>query len=211
MSAKGRKKADASSTEVAAFEFYPTPRDSIEMLIRSPLLTLPGGHWLDPCVGSGRIPSTVNACRADVTWTLCEIDERHRPGIVDAMGICGYVLLPFGDFVIREWRTEIADVLIMNPPFSHALAFVQAAFERAQWVVMLQRTNWMAPARSSWLRKHQPDIYALPKRPSFTGDGSTDAAEYAWFVWPPDGRDRRWGRVAMLDEVTQPDLFGAAS
>ena len=41
----------------------------------------------------------------------------------------GYVLLPFGDFVIREWNHPRADVLIMNPPFSHALDFVNGLIE----------------------------------------------------------------------------------
>lgn len=210
MSAKGRKRLDAPATEVAAFEFYPTPPDAIVPLLETPLLSLPGGHWIDPCVGSARIPSTVNAHRSDVTWTLCEIDERHRLAITVAMAPRSYVLLPFGDFVIREWTTERADVLIMNPPFSHALDFVRAAFDRAGWVIMLQRIAWMCPARASWLRKHAPDVYSLPKRPSFTGDGKTDMADYAWFVWPPGDRERRWGRVAMLDAPSaQGDLFGA--
>lgn len=223
MSARGRTRKAAPSadvlslegparTEVAAFEFYPTPRDTIEMLIRSPLLSLPGGHWIDPCVGSARIPSTVNALRSDVTWTLCDIDARHRDAITAQM-TGGYVLLPFGDFVTCEWRSERADVLIMNPPFTHALEFVKASFERADWIVMLQRVNWLSRPRDAWLRLHCPDVYSLPERPSFTGDGKTDATEYAWFVWPPDGRDRRFGRVAMLDGLAahvQSSLWGAA-
>ena len=55
-----------------------------------------------------------------------------------------------------------------------------------------------------------PDVYQLPKRPSFTGDGSPDAAEYSWFVWPDGQHDRRVGRVAMLDAASalvQPSLF----
>jgi hypothetical protein len=90
-------------------------------------------------------------------------------------------------------------VMLFNPPFSLALDFVVAGFDRADWLVMLQRTNWLAPARAAWLRQHMPDVYQLAKRPSFTPDGKTDSAEYSWFVWPPDGRDRRVGRVAMLE------------
>ena len=198
--------SDHAPQRAVAFEFYPTPRDTIEMLIRSPLLALPRGHWIDPCVGTARIPSTVNATRRDVYWTLCEIDPRHDDAIRAEMRDVD-TLLPFGDFVIREWTLPRADVLIMNPPFSHALAFVEAAFDRAGWVVMLQRSNWFAPARSAWLRKHCPDDYRLPERPSFTGDGKTDMAEYSWFVWPPGDRRRREGRIVMLDALEQPSLF----
>lgn len=200
MSARGRTKRDAPRTEVAAFEFYPTPRETVTALISSRLLSLPGGVWIEPCAGSGRINSTVNAHRDDVAWLLCEIDERHRPALTATVRPHDR-LLPFGDFVIREWDAPRADVCVMNPPFSHALAFVEAAMQRAHTVVMLQRTNWIGPSRCAWLRARMPDVYQLPKRPSFTGDGSTDAAEYSWFVWPDGEHDRRFGRVAMLDDV----------
>ncbi len=209
MSARGRKRKDAPATEVAAFEFYPTPPDAILSLIESPLLSLPGGTWIDPCAGTGRIPSTVNSVRGNVRWLLAEIDERHAETLAR---LCrpGDVLQPFGDFVTSAWSHAFADVLIMNPPFSHALDFVRAGFERAATVVMLQRLNWLAPARASWLRSYMPDTYVLPRRPSFTGDGSTDAAEYAWFVWP-NGSPRRHGLVAMLDQPRQVEMFPEAA
>lgn len=202
MSAKGRKRKDAPPTEVADFEFYPTPSEAIISLVESPLVALPGGHWIDPCAGSGRIPSVINASRDDVKWTMVEIDERHRPVLRSTFRDCDS-MLAFGDFVTMNWPYgKRADVLVMNPPFSHALAFVMAGFDRADIVVMLQRTNWLAPARASWLRRHMPNVYQLPKRPSFTGDGKTDAAEYSWFVWPTR-ETRRCGVVAMLDNPRQ--------
>lgn len=214
MSAKGRRRADEPRTEVAAFEFYPTPRETVLALIDSPLLDLPGGRWIEPCAGTGRINTTVNMRRDDVRWLLCEIDERHRDALAATVREIGDrrldTLLPFGDFVIREWPYARADVCCMNPPFSHALAFVEAAMVRARTVAMLQRTNWIGPSRAEWLRLHMPDVYQLPKRPSFTGDGSTDAAEYSWFVWPEGQHDRRVGRVAMLDPAeafVQADMF----
>lgn len=221
MSARGRTKRDAPRTEVAAFEFYPTPREAVLALIDSPLILLPGGRWIEPCAGTGRINSTVNSRRGDVSWWLCEIDERHMGALSDSLRVSdgpddedADLLLPFGDFVHREWSFARADVCIMNPPFSHALAFVEAAMQRARNVVMLQRSTWFAPARCAWLRKHAPDVYMLPARPSFTGDGSTDATEYAWFVWPDGEHDRRTGNVSMLDDVSaavQPMLIGDAA
>lgn len=212
MSARGRKRAERRATSVAAFEFYPTPREAITPLITSSLLTLPGGTWIDPCAGSGRIPSTVNGLRDDVAWLLVEIDPGHMGALCDTLRTDRDELLSFGDFVIRDWTHPRADVAIMNPPFSHALEFVQACMARAATVAMLQRTNWIGPSRAAWLRRHMPDVYQLAKRPSFTGDGSTDAAEYSWFVWPAGEHDRRWGRVAMLEDAAahvQPDLMGA--
>lgn len=208
MSARGRKRKDAPPTEVAAYEFYPTPPSAILSLIESPLLSLPGGRWIDPCAGTGRIPTTVNGVRADVRWLLAEIDERHEPALAAVKRV--EAIEPFRDFVTAPWAHDFADVMIMNPPFSHALDFVRAGFERAAMVVMLQRLNWLAPARAAWLREHMPDTYVLSRRPSFTGDGSTDAAEYAWFVWP-DGLRRSRGTVAMLSEPRQVEMFPEVS
>lgn len=207
MSAKGRKRADAPRTEVAEHEFYPTPRDTIEMLIASPLLTLPGGLWLDPCAGTGRIPSVTNSMRSDVRWLMVEIDRRHKRQLNSIARRNDLVVI--SDFMAHP--STRCEVLIMNPPFSLALEFAAKALRSASHIVMLQRLNWLAPARANWLREHMPDTYVLPRRPSFTGDGSTDATEYAWFHWPT-ADVRRAGRVAMLDAAPlQADMFGGAA
>lgn len=41
--------------------------------------------------------------------------------------------------------------------------------------------------------------YFLGERPSFSGNGKTDMAEYAWFVWPAGEHDRSIGRAVVLD------------
>lgn len=192
-------------------EFYPTPRDAILALLETDLVQLPGGNWIEPCAGTGRIISTVNEYRSDVRWHAFEIDPRLGSVLTTAIRPGLDVLAPFGDFVHRSWPYPPAAAMVFNPPFSLAMDFVLAGFERARWVAMLQRSNWFAPARSNWLREHCPDVYPLAKRPSFTPDGKTDSTEYSWFVWPPDGRDRRSGRVAMLEPARggQRDLFAS--
>ncbi len=35
-------------------------------------------------------------------------------------------------------------------------------------------------------RKTRTEVCVIPRRPSFTGDGKTDATEYAWFLWGTD-------------------------
>jgi hypothetical protein len=39
------------------------------------------------------------------------------------------------------------------------------------------------------------DVYVLSKRPSFSGNGKTDATAYAWFLFGP-GRGGRWQVLA---------------
>lgn len=44
---------------------------------------------------------------------------------------------------------------------------------------------------------HTPDVYVMPKRPSFTGSGS-DATAYAWMAWQKN-RSREYGHVHVLE------------
>lgn len=200
MSAKGRKRADGVGPSVRPHEFFPTPRPAIDALLVSRVVKFPGGAWIDPCAGDGAIPEAVNARRADVTWDLVEIDEAHAATLHSLMRRGWISSVTIADFLVSPPPRESFDVAIMNPPFSLSLAFVVACRRVAATTVMLQRLNWLGPARAEWLRGNHPDVYPLPKRPSFTGDGKTDASEYAWFVWDDRkrARRRRIGRVAML-------------
>lgn len=196
MSAKNRGR------ETEEGEFYPTPRKVILALLESSLIELPGGVWLEPCAGTGRIISAVNDFRPDVRWLICELNENFRPQLEEVRrSRTRDLLATFGDFVHREWPYPMADVLIMNPPFSLTMQFVQCAMQRARWVVCLQRQGWFGTVgRVPWLTKHCPDIFQLPHRPSFRPDNKTDNCEYSWFIWPPGSREgRREGRIAMLD------------
>jgi predicted RNA methylase len=86
-----------------------------------------------------------------------------------------------GDFFSHADRW---DLIISNPPYSHALEFVQHAMTLSPIVCMLLRLPWLASQRrAQWHRENPAQINVLPRRPSFTGDGKTDATEYAWFIW----------------------------
>lgn len=89
------------------------------------------------------------------------------------------------------------DAIVTNPPYKLALECMQACVaSEAPVVAMLLRTNILeSRKRAAFWRKHAPSaLYALSKRPSFTGNGKTDGTGYAWFVW-----DRR----PLLIEGTQ--------
>lgn len=213
MSSKGRKLQPKNDEE-----FFATPIWSIETFITSPLIKLPGGVWIEPCAGTGNIVKTINRFRTDIDWRLCELQERFRPDL-EAIMRAGRDELTTGDFVngignfangsIWDEEAPIADVLIMNPPFTLTMAFVEAAFRRARHVVCLQRKGFFGTqGRAEWLRTYCPDDYTLWKRASFRSDGQTDSTEYSWFHWPPDpfdrtgidARKRRVGQIAMLDK-----------
>lgn len=188
-------------------EFFPTPRDVVYALLESPLVDLPGGRWIEPCAGTGRIISAVNDVRDDVDWTICELNEMFKPNLQKILRLNDH-LLPFGDFVHRRWDHQKADVLIMNPPFKLTMQFVQAAMKRARIVVMLQRQAWFGSNdRTPWLYKHSPDRHQLGWRPSFRPDGGVDNCDYNWYVWP-EGSDagRPWGKSSMLPRPTGGQL-----
>ncbi len=196
-----------------AAEFWQTPTEAVEALLLGDGPELPGGIWLDPCAGLGRIPRAVSRHRPDVLWLLCELLPGFRPAL-DALDI-PLVDADIGDsaIVTEDFLADPAphspraawpraDVVIFNSPFTLTRRFVVQAWRHGRWVVSLQRQSWIGPARGPWLREHMPDRYILPRRPSFRGDGKTDGCEYEWHAWPPDranpaGR-RRDGITRML-------------
>jgi len=214
MSAKGRKKQPKNNEE-----FFPTPEWCVDTIILSDLLKLPGGRWIEPCAGTGNIIKAVNRLRDDVDWIVCELQEMFHDRFLRPLLRPGRdILLPPGDYVHREWPFPTADVLIMNPPFSLTMQFVEVSFVRAHHVLCLQRKGFFGTqSRAAWLAKYCPDDYSLWKRPSFRSDNSTDSTEYSWYYWPPDPfcrvglnhRARRTGRIAMLEPPKyQQSLMG---
>ncbi len=184
-------------------EFFQTPTDTIDALLLGDGPDLPGGIWLDPCAGLGRIPRAVSAHRPDIRWQICELLPAFRPALEELP-----VPLVSGQPIVTEdflaapsparaaWRA--ADVVIFNSPFSLTLRFIERAWRSGRWVISLQRQSWIGPTRARWLRAHMPDRYGLPRRPSFRADRKTDGCEYEWHVWPPDARDRRDGITRIL-------------
>jgi len=205
MSKKGKRKVEEN-------EFYPTEREVVYSLLESDLVTLPGGTWIEPCAGTGRMISAVNERRKDVKWIMCELNNEFDPYLRDLQRKSD-IILPYGDFVHREWEIPMADVLIMNPPFSLTMQFVQVALLRARIVVCLQAQGWFSggAGRGPWLTKYCPDKGQLPWRPSFRPDGKKDSSEYCWYMWPKDSlKGRRFGMTFMLEKPTggQLSIFG---
>ena len=204
MSAKGRGR------EVEENEFYPTDPECVWSLFESDALTLPGGTWIEPCAGTGAIISAVNAVRNDVSWIACDINRNFKPYLQKVLRPQDH-LEAFTDFVHRRWDWPMADVLIMNPPFSFTMDFVRTGLKRARIVVCLPPHAWfgsVGPAQ--WLEAHCPDSFQLPWRPSFRPDGKTDNCDYCWYHWPEgsvDGRESGTLRMLKKPQGQQMDLF----
>ena len=160
---------------------YYTPAWCVRALLAT--VQLPGGNWLEPAVGDGAIVRAVNEVRRDVEWTINDIDLSR----VGDLLACGWGQSPYTAAGFEFEVEDIHAVVITNPPFSQALEFVQGAMKDGKIVVMLLRLNWLASQkRNRFLLDNAPSVYVLPRRPSFTNDGKTDATDYAWFVWGMD-------------------------
>jgi hypothetical protein len=156
MSATGR-----SDVRIEA-DFYSTPTWATHAIRDQLQPFLPVGRWLEPACGDLALVKAFGPGN----WTAYDI--RGKPSV---------------DFL----ETPVAmayDLLITNPPFSLWQAFAEHGLKVAKEVVLLGRLNLLASKKrwAFWHRQPLPDVYVLPNRPSFTGNG-TDATEYAWFHW----------------------------
>jgi hypothetical protein len=215
VSATGRKKKSGPATERREADYYPTPAWCVTRLLQH--VELPGGTWLEPSAGDGAIIRAVRSVRDDVAWRAVEIRPEAASLILRALDFDQNdrhnVLTD--DFLRVEFATAIGgapafDVAIGNPPFSLAAPFVLQALKSAEHVVMLLRLNFLGSSND---RRHLfdeagvPDVYVLPERPSFTGEG-TDACEYAWMRWTRGRKQRSETRI--LFEKRQLPMFGGS-
>jgi hypothetical protein len=83
-------------------------------------------------------------------------------------------------------------VVVMNPPFDQAEAFVRHSLMHvAPRVIALLRLGFLESQERAPLHMEWPsDVYVLSSRPSFA-HGKTDASAYAWLAWG-FGSGGRW-------------------
>jgi SAM-dependent methyltransferase len=202
MSATGRKRSapGAQQTVRDPRDFYNTPAWAVRAIL--PFLPT-GGVILDPGCGSGAIMKVLLETIYDSEDRVVgiELDETLAKSAYEATE--GDVMNR--DFLKETFGGDSFDLVIGNPPYSLAMEFVEHSLDlacgRGGTVAMLLRLPWAASqSRAEFHRARPADIYVLPKRPSFTPDGKTDATDYAWFVWTPSGG----GRWRVLDVEVKP-------
>lgn len=173
MSATGR------SDVRRADDFYSTPEWCVDALAK--VLDF-GPSCLDPCAGTGAIMRAVEKYGARAMGI--ELDH-GRAALAHAQP---------GD-ALSDAPWPHTHTVVTNPPYSLAMNFVLRALrqEPPGGVAMLLRLNWLASRKRAEFHRLCPsDVYILPRRPSFSEDGKTDATEYAWFVWRLPGAGGHW-------------------
>lgn len=184
MSATGR---NLVGHERRADDFYATPAWCTRAILPwlAPIPESRRGRALDPCSGEGAILRVLELDRPSWIRQGIEIDEGRAR-------VCG---VSKGDALVEPW--PMTDLVITNPPYALAFDFVQRAAQQCPHAdrAFLLRLNFLGSRkRASWLRSNTPDVFVLPRRPSFT-NGGTDATEYSWMIWGPG----RIGIVRILD------------
>lgn len=177
---------------------------------------LSGLRVLEPSCGAGNILTEVIGFGGVLPENCTGIDIADHPRGPHLAG-CAFVQADFLQWVAGRSLDHI-DLVIGNPPYEKDLPakFVEAILsKRAKCqpvvVALLMRLAWLASdKRAAMHRKYPPSVYVLSERPSFTGNGRTDGADYAWFVWQtwPTNGDT-YGKVEVLgtEDPGQLGLF----
>ena len=162
-------------------DFYRTPAWCVEVLLEHEQL-LP--QIFDPACGDGAILEVLKEAGHEVHGL-----DIHAPSAMKASAALG-VPVWVGDFLDPERGNPTYCDVVMNPPYRQAAEFIRAALERSgprEKVCALLRLNFLGSSRKR-LDLVGPDselykVIVMSRRPSFTGDGRTDASEYAWYIY----------------------------
>ena len=224
MSSTGRNKP---GNERRADDFYQTPSwcvhrllDYLELFERRTGRQI---RLIEPFAGNGAIIRAVKSHpgRQPTEIYLNELRESHR----QMLSALQPTRLVFGDFrdpalarALDELRLQVpraqrpyrrwlgTNIIITNPPYSHAMEAAQWCRRNADRSFLLLRLSWAGTARRhAFMRANKPNMYILPERPSFTGRG-TDSTDYAWFEFAGEGSHyTTTGQFAWLDRTPEAE------
>jgi hypothetical protein len=161
---------------------YFTPAWAVDLILPE----VPRGRVVDPFAGDGAIIRRA----AEVLGRKCfgfDID----PALENGWVVCRDSLAQ------GKWFVESPDpwAVVTNPPYNRAQEAIERCLVECDTVFALLRLGFVAgQRRKAFWQAHPADVFVLPRRPSFTNDGKTDASEYAWFAWGP-GRGGHWKRL----------------
>lgn len=159
-------------------DLYPTPVDGTESLI--PVLeTLGVKRIWEPACGDGRLARVLEWHGFEVVAT----DIRDYPGY----GIGGIDFL--NTDVEKEYGLDLGqfDMIVTNPPFSLAEAFIRKALSiTPKCAMLLKQTYWNTKGRQQLWREHMPDLeLKMTWRLAFLKNerGNSPLMDCMWNVW----------------------------
>lgn len=171
-----------------AEDFYPTSHWATHALLENCELLQQSdkGYWCEPAAGNGDIIAAVESFGIKPShWQAVDIrKECQKP--LERLNIERSRLTVSTGTIYQMWAPPmVQDVIITNPPYSAAEAFIERAINQSAVVAMLLRLNFIGSVqREALFERYEPDLYPIYPRPF------PDATEYAWFVWSAAGGGR---------------------
>ena len=183
------------ATKRSPYDFYPTPRATIDSLLdtlKKYNIQL-GDSILEPCAGDGALIAPLLDYNPKARIHAYDIDESHLPMLqqlkqTNKIEECGIQDV----LTLNPQSYDQFTAIITNPPFSNTQEILEhllnmrenSMFKSIRHVIILQRLGFLgSQKRHDFWNKYPPNaVWAVSKRPSFTGQG-TDAHEYGWFIW----------------------------
>jgi hypothetical protein len=161
-------------------DFFATPA----WVVRAILPHLPHAYEaFDPCAGEGAILRVMASSGLAVRGIESNPERAREANVAHA------------DAFAVDWGRPPPPLVVMNPPFSQAEAFVRRALQQVApggtVAALLPLPFLTSEERIAFHASHACDVFVLPRRPSFTADGKTDSVSYMWALFGP-GRGGRW-------------------
>lgn len=171
-------------------DFYPTPL-SFALASLNLLGNIDPKHIIDPGAGSGVWGEAARKKFPTAIITGVEL----RPVIKPA----AYNFWYQSDYRNLVTLSPVCDLIIGNPPYKYAEEFVRLSLpmlEPGGKMVFLLRLAFLESQRrlKLWHDYKPQSVTVCANRPSFTGDGNTDATAYAIFIW-----EKGWTGSTALD------------
>lgn len=171
-------------------DVYPTPRWAVEQILGALRLFPSRDHLqvLDPGAGSGAWGFTAAILLQCDVWGV-ERRDMAQPVNYDEWDADTDFLTWSSRSVYRGQPAVRFDLIVGNPPYSLAEAFIRHSRDLLApggQIVFLLRLAFLegqARAKGLWTEFPPERVLVLPKRPSFSANGKTDAIAYAAFYW----------------------------
>lgn len=169
-------------------DFYRTPEWASQAIVRRLQEQLHPRRILEPAAGDGALLASLRAAWPEATIDAYDVEPRH-PSVVKR------------DFWFDD-TPQRYDLVMTNPPFSHAMEFVRYGLskldEGGRLVLLLRLAFLESEERASFFKRNEPDVYVLSARPSFRNGATDPKTAYAWFVWRHGRRRRSRGWLEHL-------------
>ena len=188
---------DKNNKERQKDDYYATPPWEVKNILN--ILNLPiknSDTILEPCIGGGHMFSAIIDYLNEKNQIpkLIGTDIKNR-GYMMPINYNNSIILKQGndcDYMLDDYPFDVADYIIMNPPFKLIEPFCIRSFEIAKKGVLcfarLQFLEGKARYEKIFIEHPPTDIYIYVDRVMCYKDGNfsiggSSAQAYAWFYW----------------------------